>query len=599
MKKWITSLSIVTAALLFVFLVIPFTIGGVQEEQKAIRVNATENFVDTVFYRIEMFYKLLLPQKALATTIPDYLTDGTDDNIQIQQAIDALPDGKGKVILSEGTFNLSASIIIDHDLGGIIEGMGERSTIIDTGTFYAFTIGSSGNFTYGQIIRNLQLYDGTGGIDIVNGDHITLENLSSNYVATVIRLRNSASETETNAIIIRNSMFGNFSAYGIYAPNPAHSLLIEHNTISALDYVATGIGIYISNGFGNDIRDNVFEGNNYSIYLTGASTTTIDNNEFVYTQTTGAIYLGGSNNVVTSNRFAYTMPVSIIMPPSATSNIIKYNNFNNGMTQSISYFGYNNYDNEFDNYSYTGIVGVLNDNDKDDIYRLLGYTSPTGDDFCYSFKSTGVTGSVFDISGNGNNLFLYNSPTWGTTPITGWGKVTFNGVNQAGKFPPTGYDNLNVYNRMSGSRTWIAVISPNFNENENANRTIFAWEVNGNNKVELLKQNNAGGDNVTFNYIGVGTSKSATAHLGFTLGNIIVLIATFNDSTGDGKLYSNGIEVASFSGGVSPNTSTAITYFGQGSGYWKGDAMLWRMLPRPVSTNEALEISNRLLSVIR
>jgi hypothetical protein len=40
----------------------------------------------------------------------DYLADGTADNVEIQAAIDALPDAGGKVVLSEGTFNVAVAI---------------------------------------------------------------------------------------------------------------------------------------------------------------------------------------------------------------------------------------------------------------------------------------------------------------------------------------------------------------------------------------------------------------------------------------------------------------------------------------------------------
>lgn len=40
----------------------------------------------------------------------DYVCDGTEDDVQIQAAIDALPSGGGLVTLSEGTFNIATSI---------------------------------------------------------------------------------------------------------------------------------------------------------------------------------------------------------------------------------------------------------------------------------------------------------------------------------------------------------------------------------------------------------------------------------------------------------------------------------------------------------
>jgi len=40
----------------------------------------------------------------------DYVADGTADDVQIQAAIDALPAGGGRVVLSEGTFNIATAI---------------------------------------------------------------------------------------------------------------------------------------------------------------------------------------------------------------------------------------------------------------------------------------------------------------------------------------------------------------------------------------------------------------------------------------------------------------------------------------------------------
>jgi len=42
----------------------------------------------------------------------DYVCDGTDDQVEIQAAIDALPASGGKVVLSEGTYNISDTITV-------------------------------------------------------------------------------------------------------------------------------------------------------------------------------------------------------------------------------------------------------------------------------------------------------------------------------------------------------------------------------------------------------------------------------------------------------------------------------------------------------
>jgi hypothetical protein len=57
----------------------------------------------------------------------DYVCDGTADDVEINAAIDALPSGGGKVLLSEGTFNITSQIIMYDDQ--TLEGMG-TSTIL-------------------------------------------------------------------------------------------------------------------------------------------------------------------------------------------------------------------------------------------------------------------------------------------------------------------------------------------------------------------------------------------------------------------------------------------------------------------------------------
>ncbi|UCG68152.1 MAG: hypothetical protein JSV09_10025, partial [Thermoplasmata archaeon] len=44
----------------------------------------------------------------------DYICDGTDDHIEIQAAIDALPSGGGKILLLEGTYNLVPDVPSDY-----------------------------------------------------------------------------------------------------------------------------------------------------------------------------------------------------------------------------------------------------------------------------------------------------------------------------------------------------------------------------------------------------------------------------------------------------------------------------------------------------
>ena len=70
---------------------------------------------------------------ALSKSQADYVCDGTDDQVEIQAAIDALPANRGKIHLSQGTYSINASIILlPYELGQqsvMIEGEG-RQTIL-------------------------------------------------------------------------------------------------------------------------------------------------------------------------------------------------------------------------------------------------------------------------------------------------------------------------------------------------------------------------------------------------------------------------------------------------------------------------------------
>lgn len=88
----------------------------------------------------------------------DYVTDGTDDDVQIQAAIDALPAGGGKILLREGTYTIGTQIDID-DTNITLEGMG-GSTIIQPETNYAsldttYIFQATSSYTH---IKNIHFY---------------------------------------------------------------------------------------------------------------------------------------------------------------------------------------------------------------------------------------------------------------------------------------------------------------------------------------------------------------------------------------------------------------------------------------------------------
>mgnify|MGYP004648691279 CR=1 FL=1 len=67
----------------------------------------------------------------------DYVCDGVDDQIEINQAIDSLPDSGGEIHLSRGIFNITNSIIIRKRIKLVGEGKGitlDRNNVNNGGT---------------------------------------------------------------------------------------------------------------------------------------------------------------------------------------------------------------------------------------------------------------------------------------------------------------------------------------------------------------------------------------------------------------------------------------------------------------------------------
>ena len=67
----------------------------------------------------------------------DYVCDAIDDQIEISQAIDSLPDSGGEIHLSRGIFNISHNIVIDKRIKIVGEGKGitlDRNNVNNGGT---------------------------------------------------------------------------------------------------------------------------------------------------------------------------------------------------------------------------------------------------------------------------------------------------------------------------------------------------------------------------------------------------------------------------------------------------------------------------------
>lgn len=88
------------------------------------------------------FKTLIIGTKAMAAGVADYTTDGTDDNVQLQQALNALPMTGGKLVILSGNYSLSATVT-RSDIGSVtIQGMGKATYFTYNGVNPVFTAGS-------------------------------------------------------------------------------------------------------------------------------------------------------------------------------------------------------------------------------------------------------------------------------------------------------------------------------------------------------------------------------------------------------------------------------------------------------------------------
>ena len=244
----------------------------------------------------------------------DFLCDGTADQVEIQAAINVLPASGGKVVLLEGTYNISGSINVNKP-NVTIEGMG-NGTVLKR----MFNDGGVWNekgmiYIQGAQIKNCAVknmrFDGNHSVytNDINGA------VKVSYSAADITVTGVTVENEGYGIVYSGNASGGQIAYntirssamnGIEIGN-AHKLIVCGNSIidsningimfewgssynkiannliirgdgTSGDYSATQYSIRLNSANNNDISDNYIPGKNYT--NGGGSTNTFDNNRY-------------------------------------------------------------------------------------------------------------------------------------------------------------------------------------------------------------------------------------------------------------------------------------------------------------------------------
>jgi parallel beta-helix repeat protein len=207
----------------------------------------------------------------------DYLCDGTEDQVEINNAITALPATGGEVVILDGTYNITAKIDITKD---------------------NVSIRGNGNATILKRMFNVTSAEGV----------ITLTNRSGCKIANLQIDGNKTSYTNNNNHGIylssssNNTVTGNTcdnnKGYGIYLYNSSNNNTVTGNTCDNNN----NHGIYLYNSSNNTLTSNTCDNNSSGIYLNSSSNNntvtgnTCDNNTY-------GIRLASSsnNNTVTGN----------------------------------------------------------------------------------------------------------------------------------------------------------------------------------------------------------------------------------------------------------------------------------------------------------
>lgn len=209
----------------------------------------------------------------------DYVCDGTDDHVQIQAAIDALPATGGKVVLSSGTFN--CEVQIDLDTNQTLQGCG-RNTILTTATadlVFLSAVGGDGTELTGIVIADLQI----DGADI--GDcGIYWEYVDYSLIQNVYLRRFPEGEGDYLCGIYlalsdfnwidNNDCQGNYIGINLdYSDNNK----LSGNTCQGSDEV----GIALGNSNGNAVTGNICQGNGVGIALGESNNNAVTGNTCV------------------------------------------------------------------------------------------------------------------------------------------------------------------------------------------------------------------------------------------------------------------------------------------------------------------------------
>lgn len=224
----------------------------------------------------------------------DYLCDGTDDHVEINAAIQSLPQTGGEIIILDGIYNIGSSIEINK-ANTKLSGNGNSTILKRMWKADAAIINVNADYC---VISDLQV-DGNKSDYFLSGNGIYINSVSYCTIKGITCNNNSSygvyiSNSDSNVI---SGNVCNNSVNGISISGSTNNTITGNTCNGNSNY-----GVYLSTSNNNAITDNTCNNNSFGISLTGSSGNTITgdicNNNYYYGV---SISNTSNNNTVTGD----------------------------------------------------------------------------------------------------------------------------------------------------------------------------------------------------------------------------------------------------------------------------------------------------------
>ena len=279
----------------------------------------------------------------------DYLCDGTDDQVEINAAIQALPSGGGEIVILDGTYNISATISINKD-NVTLSGNGNNTVLVRQ--WEAPSSGVISTFPVVYIRRrdniniSLLCIDGNSFSDGHNiGIHVYDSDNTKIKQCKFINNKTAITSTNSNSIEITDNYFLN--SYDSISTEQNNSFfIIKGNFILNtsryaifFNYSSATKYVYQTNSV---ISDNLIDTANSGVYIYGSEliiannivTNCVDYGIRIYAVSSALGTLGNNNNIsgniIIKGSNAYSGYVGLSLNSDSQYNLVANNHLING-----------------------------------------------------------------------------------------------------------------------------------------------------------------------------------------------------------------------------------------------------------------------------